>query len=127
MSQFLSLHHASVIVADTARALEFYHRLLGLELDRTRPDLGYPGAWLRIGEQQLHLLELPNPDPVSNRPPHVGRDRHVAFQVDNLDSLQSRLDQAGIAFTRSRSGRQAIFCRDPDGNGIELIGSIRPE
>ncbi len=103
-----------------AQALAFYRDLLGIP-EVPRPDLGYPGAWLAIGAQQIHLLELPNPDPVDNRPRHVGRDRHTAFHVEDVDALAARLEQAAIAFTRSRSGRRALFCRDPDGNGIELI------
>ncbi len=114
------LHHVSVVVADTVRALAFYRDLLGIP-ELARPDLGYPGAWLGIGPQQIHLLELPNPDPVEGRPRHVGRDRHAAFHVDDVDGLAARLEQAGIIYTRSRSGRRALFCRDPDGNGIELI------
>ena len=117
----LRIHHASLIVADTARALRFYCDLLGLHTDSTRPDLGYPGAWLQIGTEQIHLLELPNPDPVEGRPAHGGRDRHLAVLVDDLDALAHALDTAGVAFTRSRSGRRALFCRDPDGNALELI------
>lgn len=114
-------HHASLIVADTARALDFYHGLLGLGIDRTRPDLGYPGAWLNLGDQQLHLLELPNPDPLQGRPAHGGRDRHLAFRVATLDGLIAALDTAGIGYTLSRSGRRALFCRDPDQNALEFI------
>ena len=121
MTQFLQLHHASVLVADTGRSLGFYVGTLGLTVDAARPDLGYPGAWLQVGEQQLHLLELPGIDPVAGRPQHAGRDRHTALLVRGLDALVLRLETAGVPFTRSRSGRQAIFCRDPDGNGIELI------
>jgi len=121
MPQDLWIHHVSLIVADTERSLTFYRDLLGLTLDRHRPELGYPGAWLWIGEQQIHLLELPNPDPLQGRPPHGGRDRHLALTVKDLDALIARLEQAGIAFTRSRSGRRAIFCRDPDANALELI------
>lgn len=113
--------HASVLVADTARALRFYHDLLGLAIDETRPDLGYPGAWLRVATQQIHLLELPNPDPISGRPEHGGRDRHFALAVDDIDALRRRLDDAGIACTQSKSGRRALFCRDPDGNALEFI------
>ncbi len=122
MAEYLQLQHASVIVSDTRRSLEFYRDILGLQVDATRPELGFPGAWLRIaGQQQIHLLELPNPDPVGGRPEHPGRDRHLALHVRGLNELKRALNQAGIAFTRSRSGRRAIFCRDPDGNGIELI------
>ena len=119
--KIIRIHHASVIVSDTERALRFYRDLLGLRVDLSRPDLGYPGAWLWIGEQQLHLLELPNPDPVDGRPAHGGRDRHLALLIDDLDGLAGHLDAADIAYMRSRSGRRALFVRDPDGNALELI------
>lgn len=118
--QIAALHHVSLIVADTARALAFYHELLGLPLAE-RPALSFPGAWLQIGAQQLHLLELPNPDPTTERPEHAGRDRHLAVSVTGFDELLSRLEAQAIPYTLSRSGRAAIFCRDPDGNGVELI------
>jgi len=115
------LHHVSLIVADTGRALGFYRDLLGFPLDPSRPDLGYPGAWLQLGAQQIHLLELPNPDPTVDRPAHGGRDRHVALTVSDLDVLAERLSAAGIRFTQSRSGRRALFCRDPDANALEFV------
>lgn len=121
MDNYLALQHASVIVADTQRALGFYHGVLGMPVDPARPDLGYPGAWLNVGDQQLHLLEVPNPDPVSGRPAHGGRDRHCALTVRDLDVLRRKLDSATIPYTLSRSGRRALFCRDPDGNALEFI------
>ncbi len=113
--------HVGFIVADTQRALRFYQDVLGLKINYHRPDLGYPGAWLDCGDQQIHLLELPNPDPVAGRPEHGGRDRHAAFAVEKLDVLSASLEKAGIEFTRSKSGRQALFCRDPDGNALEFV------
>jgi glyoxylase I family protein len=117
------LHHVSLIVADTARSLTFYRDLLGLEVAANRPDLGYPGAWLQLGEAQIHLLELPNPDPLDNRPQHGGRDRHLALQVNDFETLKQRLDSHQIAYTTSRSGRKALFCRDPDQNAVEIIAA----
>lgn len=119
--QIGNILHASVIVSDTKRALEFYHGVLGLQVADDRPELGYPGAWLIVGDQQLHLLELPNPDPVSGRPAHGGRDRHTAFAVTNLLQLKQTLDKHGVTYTLSKSGRAAMFIRDPDGNALELI------
>ncbi|MBF0220002.1 MAG: VOC family protein [Gammaproteobacteria bacterium] len=116
-----SIHHLSLIVADTALALQFYVGILGLKVDSQRPNLGFPGAWLQVGEQQIHLLQLPNPDPLTGRPEHGGRDRHLALTVADLQSLQQRFDEHAVVYTQSRSGRRAIFCRDPDGNAIELI------
>lgn len=120
-----SILHASVLVQNTDRALAFYRDILGMTLDPARPDLGYPGAWLYIGSQQLHLLELPNPDPVTGRPAHGGRDRHVAFAVDNLSGLQQNLDSANIHYTLSKSGRRALFVRDPDSNTCEFIEAVQ--
>lgn len=115
------IHHVSFIVADIERALDFYHSVLGLEVESMRPELGYPGAWLQIETQQIHLLQLPNPDPVEGRPLHGGRDRHVALGINDLGSLIAQLTDAGIPYTLSRSGRRALFCRDPDGNALEFI------
>ena len=113
--------HFSVVVSNTSKALTFYAGLLGLKIDKARPELGYPGAWLSIGQYQIHLLEVPNPDAVEGRPAHGGRDRHLALTVASLDQLVAALDEAGIAYTLSKSGRQALFCRDYDGNAVELI------
>jgi glyoxylase I family protein len=117
----IRIHHVSILISDTKRSLGFYQDVLGMA-QAPRPDLGFPGAWLQVGEQQIHLLELSNPDLVTGRPEHGGRDRHLALRVADLDALSEKLERAGIAFTRSRSGRAALFCRDPDGNAVELIG-----
>jgi len=112
--------HVGLLVADLGRSLRFYHGILGLPLDPTRPDFGFPGVWLNVGNQQIHLLQLPNPDPVAGRPEHGGRDRHIAFSVIELEGLRRALEEAGIPYTWSRSGRRALFCRDPDGNALEF-------
>lgn len=122
-SQILGVHHVSLLVADTLRSLNFYQGILGIKL-ANRPNLDYPGAWLQIGAQQIHLLELPNPDPQQGRPAHGGRDRHLALIVNDLDTIASRLDAVAIPYTRSRSGRKAIFCRDPDQNALELVEQV---
>jgi glyoxylase I family protein len=117
-----ALHHVSIIVSDTGRALGFYRDLLGLTVDESRPELGYPGAWLDINpSQQIHLLQVPNPETGLTRPAHCGRDRHLALRCNDLDALASRLEAAGISISRSKSGREALFCRDPDDNAVEII------
>lgn len=120
MNPYTGLHHAGVLVADLARACAFYEGVLGLE-SLPRPDLPYPGAWYAVGPQQLHLMQLPNPDAGIPRPEHGGRDRHLAIGVADLARLQARLDAAGVAYTVSKSGRAALFCRDPDANTLEFV------
>ncbi|MDP1774635.1 MAG: VOC family protein [Methylobacter sp.] len=115
-----TLHHASLVVADTVASLKFYCDVLGMQ-QTARPDLGFPGAWLQLGAQQIHLLELANPDPTTGRPEHGGRDRHIALSVPELAPVKEVMDQNGITYTLSKSGRQALFCRDPDGNALEIL------
>ncbi len=119
--QVLELHHFSVIISNLKKSLAFYTNVLNLEVDSSRPDLGYLGAWLKVGVGQIHLLKLENPDTVSGRPEHVGHDRHIALTISNFDELLLILESHEIKFTKSRSGRKAVFFRDPDGNGIECI------
>jgi glyoxylase I family protein len=119
-NNILSLHHASVIVANVEKSRAFYCDILGLQ-QIDRPDLGFPGAWFQVGTQQIHLLELKNPDPVTGRPEHGGRDRHIALNALSLAPVQDALTKASIVYTLSKSGRKALFCRDPDGNAVEII------
>jgi len=121
---YSSILHASLIVGDLQLSLKFYVEILGFKLDTTRPDLGYEGAWLSVAKgQQIHLLALPNPDPVLGRPAHGGRDRHVAIGVLDFNQLIEKLEENSIVYTKSKSGRSALFCRDPDGNALEFVAA----
>ena len=53
------------------------------------------------------------------RPEHGGRDRHFCIAVTDTKPIEERLDDAGVPYTKSKSGRPAIFFRDPDMNTIE--------
>ena len=120
-AEITGLFHAGLLVSDLAAARHFYESVLGL-IRMPRPDLPYPGEWYALNDyQQLHLMELPNPDQDAIRPPHGGRDRHIAFGVTNIDGFRARLESANVVYTLSRSGRPALFCRDPYGNTLELI------
>ena len=86
--------------------------------------LPYPGAFMKIGPDQIHLMQLPNPDPTTGRPEHGGRDRHTALTVNNIDIIKERLESRGMAFTMSMSGRRALFTRDIDGNAFEFMEDV---
>lgn len=116
------IQHATFLTSDLARARHFYERVLGLTPDHNRPDMGYDGVWYDIvPRQQLHLMSLPNPDAGVSRPVHGGRDRHIALGVDDLAKLAAALERAEVPYTLSRSGRAALFCRDPDQNALEFV------
>ncbi|KAJ8423019.1 hypothetical protein Cgig2_023356 [Carnegiea gigantea] len=118
----VGLHHVAILCENLERSLEFYHNILGLEINEARPHDKHPyrGAWLWVGSKMIHLMELPNPDPLTGRPEHGGRDRHVCIAIRDVSKLKEILDKAGIPYTLSRSGRPAIFFRDPDANALEF-------
>ncbi|KAF2302725.1 hypothetical protein GH714_001491 [Hevea brasiliensis] len=118
----VSVHHVGVLCENLERSLEFYQGILGLEINEARPHdkLPYRGAWLWVGSEMIHLMELPNPDPLTGRPQHGGRDRHTCIAIRDVSKLKAILDKAGIPYTLSRSGRPAIFTRDPDANALEF-------
>ncbi len=117
------LLHASILVDDLDRARTFYEGVLGMSASPHRPEMRFSGVWYDIGECQIHLLCLPNPEQGIARPEHGGRDRHIALAVTDISKLKVRLDNADVAYTISRSGRAALFCRDPDGNALEFVES----
>ncbi len=120
MIQLKQLLHAGLIIADLEKSRVFYEGLLGLKPNPARPDFGFEGVWYDIGANQIHLMVVPNPDAASIRPEHGGRDYHVALSVVSVDAVKESLDQAGISYSMSKSGRKALFCRDPDGNALEF-------
>ena len=56
MIQITRLNHVSLLVADTRRALDFYHGILGLPISTLRPNLGFPGAY-REGVTTVRTVE----------------------------------------------------------------------
>lgn len=123
-----SIAHASFLVADLQQSVKFYCGILQIPQNMSRPKFPFDGAWLDLGDsgQQLHLMQLPNPDSKEGRPEHGGKDKHVALVVENLDELAKRLESENVTFSRSKSGRAAFFCRDPDGNALEFSEDFTP-
>lgn len=119
----IEIHHVSLLVSDVDRSLAFYEKLLGLNRSDARPELGFDGAWFELGGQQIHLIKMEPGETTGKPASRCGRDRHVAFRVDDIEQLIDKLTHAGIAYEQSRSGRPAVFCRDPDGNALEFIGN----
>lgn len=123
------LLHTMIRVKDLERSLQFYCRLLGMELLRQKD---YPGgrftlAFVGFGaEDATAVIELThNWD--QTEPYQVGDGfGHIAFGVQDIYAVCDQLKEAGAKITRPpgpmKHGSTVIaFIEDPDGYKIELI------
>lgn len=111
--QLTGVHHVSLNVSDADEAIAFYTDVLGLRLRTDRPDFGFGGAWLDLGDQQVHLIETEVPNDCG---------QHVAVQVDDIDAAVAELRERGVTVgdpSHVGPSLQAFF-HDPSGNMIEL-------
>ncbi|MGI9577977.1 MAG: VOC family protein [Microthrixaceae bacterium] len=109
----LAVHHVSVNVSDPKRSVAFYTEVLGGSVRADRPDFGIGGAWIDLGDTQVHLV-------AAEVPPNMGQ--HFAILVDDLDAVVAELRSRGMEVGDGRTvgpDRQT-FLDDPDGNVIEL-------
>ncbi|WP_119066742.1 VOC family protein [Rubrobacter indicoceani] len=119
--------HTCYRILDLDRSIDFYQNKLGLELARKSP-IGdsATNAFFRIpGEEEPRLELTLNHD---QETPYALGDgySHVAFAVEDLDALATRLEEAGGVEFESKphamgSGTRIFFVRDPDGYRIEFI------
>jgi glyoxylase I family protein len=107
------LQHVALAVRDLDEALSFYGHLGFAPI--TRPDFGFPGAWLQAGGAQIHLTVEADLS--------VKTANHVALEVDGIEDVVAGLESAGLRVGLlpevGGAGRQA-FVQDPTGNLIEL-------
>jgi catechol 2,3-dioxygenase-like lactoylglutathione lyase family enzyme len=146
----LTYWHFSFTVADIERSVDFYTRVLGMELvhtqeqnnEYTRKLVAYPDAHLKVaqlvvGAQQRersgHLLELveyvqpdcPPTDTATCRPGSA----HLAFQVDDCWQEYERMTALGVRFKSEpnaitagiNKGGFTCYFLDPDDITLEII------
>ena len=143
----MRVDHVNIVVADMERSLAFYRDLLGMQVtfeadltgDWIETVSGLPGVWARCvfcrppgGGMRFELLQYQTPPGLSlpeNSLANTLGLRHVALEVDDLDSLYARLHAAGVPFVSgpvtvpfSVAGVRKRLCymRDPDGVLVEI-------
>lgn len=123
MIKITQLHHASLLVGNLDTSRRFYEGILGLLPSDKRPEMAVDGVWYEVGSAELHLIHSAHATSPSSSALPTGRDKHIALGVANIAAVKLALEAAAIPFTISRSGRRALFCRDPDGNVLEFVES----
>lgn len=121
--------HVHLKVADLDRALGFYRDVLGFEVTQR---MGPSAAFLSAGGYHHHV-GLNTWESAGGSPPPAGSTGlyHVAFlyptRRELADALR-RVAAAGISLdgASDHGVSEALYLRDPDGNGVELYWD-RPE
>ena len=121
-----NVHHIAIICSDYTRSKAFYTEVLGLEIiqevyrearDSYKLDLSLNGQYI------IELFSFPNPPARPSRPEACGM-RHLAFQVDNLDSVVQKIQGKNLLIEHIRvdefTGKRFTFMADPDDLPIEF-------
>jgi catechol 2,3-dioxygenase len=120
----VDLSHVHLKVSDLDRALEFWHGVLGFEV-MTR--IGDQAAFLSAGGYHHHIgLNTWESKGGSPPPPGATGLFHVAIRYPDRPTLAQavrRVLDAGIQLSGASDHgvSEALYLRDPDGNGVELM------
>ncbi len=120
----VDLSHVHLKVSDLDRALEFWHGVLGFEV-MTR--MGDQAAFLSAGGYHHHIgLNTWESKGGSPPPPGTTGLFHVAIRYPDRPALARALQkvlEAGIRLSGASDHgvSEALYLRDPDGNGVELM------
>ncbi|GAB3114313.1 VOC family protein [Pseudomaricurvus hydrocarbonicus] len=124
-------HHGAVNVPDLEQALQWYHDVLGFDVERRFeiPPANARVAMVRKGPLRFEIFETtqanPLPDerrmPISDLQTHGNK--HVAFQVDDLEEFLLAVEAKGadVAFVVREAFGKGCFLRDCAGNLIEFV------
>jgi catechol 2,3-dioxygenase-like lactoylglutathione lyase family enzyme len=128
------LNHYLLVAKDLERTKDFYCRVLGMEVDRERPDFGFPGYWLKAnGETCVHLASQ-NPNRIRDQfllKKHPkgsngsGAVDHIAFLARDPGEVRTRIQKNKVemhfrSFPDAKPPLFQIFLKDPDDVTIEL-------
>jgi len=121
--------HTMLRVGDLERSIDFYTRVMGMQLIRRKdyPDGDFTIAFLGYGDEQENaVLELTY---------NWGQDSyemgtaygHIAIEVDDVYEATAKARDSGARILREAGPMNAgttilSFLEDPDGYPIELLG-----
>lgn len=123
------IHHIAIICLDYNRSKHFYTEVLGLEVIREVYRAEHQSYKLDLALNGTYIIELfsfPDPPIRTSRPEATGL-RHLAFEVDDLETSITKLQENGVEVepirTDEYTDRRFTFFADPDELPIELYES----
>ena len=123
------IHHVAIICSDYPKSKHFYTNILGFTViaETYREARNSYKLDLKVNDvEQIELFSFPNPPQRVNNPEACGL-RHLAFEVDNVDSTVAYLQSQGVEVEAIRvdelTSKKFTFFRDPDNLPIEIYQS----
>lgn len=120
------IHHIAIICSDYEVSKKFYTEILGLKILREVYRETRKSYKLDLAINENYVIELfsfPNPPMRPSRPEARGL-RHLAFEVDDIQSTMRFLMAKGIDVEPIRvdefTGKHFTFIADPDNLPIEF-------
>ena len=121
--------HTMIRVKDIEKSLDFYTKVLDMELDSKRR---LDDCWLYFlsDKEKTCQIELTYNDETPENGYEIGNGfGHFAFEVDSFDEFTKKLTDLGYEYLYSPfdlngKGSMIAFIQDPDGYEIELIESV---
>lgn len=115
------LDHINIDTSCPDETVAFYEDVLGLEnRPQDRPDFGFPGAWLFLGNTAVvHLNFIDDDGRAENRSAF----NHIAFEGSGFTDMCALLDGKGLDYRTSERpeiGLSQIFIDDPNGVRVEV-------
>lgn len=127
------LAHTMIRVTDLKKSLDFYTRMLGMQVLRSTdyPDGKFTNTFVGYGpEASYPAVELThNWD--QDKPYDLGGGwGHLAIEVPDVYETCQQLEKEGVKITRApgpmkHGTRNIAFIEDPDGYKIELLEPLR--
>ena len=121
------LDHLVLTVRDVAATCRFYQAALGMR----REDFGGGRVALHFGRQKINLHPHPSPVEIVAKDPRPGTadlcfitETPIAAAAAHLESLGIDIEMGPVERTGAQGTLNSIYCRDPDGNLIEIANSV---
>lgn len=120
------VHHIAVICSDYTMSKQFYTGILGLTVIKETYRAERKSYKLDLalnGEYIIELFSFPGPPQRLSRPEAAGL-RHLAFEVDDIETAVQYLKKNNIAVEEIRvdelTGKKFAFFADPDNLPLEF-------
>lgn len=127
------LEHANLCVHDIDAVVQFLMTAFPdftIRRDTTDPD---GSRWVHVGSNETYIaLNQADPEEARRGTPYKGRPglNHLAFEVDDVEALRSRLREAGYrdsTVPNVHPYRKRIYFYDPEGNDWEFVQYLADE